>query len=96
MIANIILLAIIKLKFMLDKFKQLAQLKSLQKEIAKEKFEAEIEGVKVVVNGKLMVEDIILNPDLSADRQAIVLKNCLNGALYKAQSSAAQKMMGLM
>ncbi len=81
---------------MLDKLKQLAQLKSLQKEIANEKFEAEFDGVKVVVSGKLMVENIILNPDLSVDRQATVLKKCLNDAFYKAQSSAAQKMMGMM
>lgn len=81
---------------MFDKFKQLAQLKSLQNEIAKEKFEAENNGVKVVVNGKLMVEDIILNSNLSAEEQAIAVKNCLNDALKKAQASAAQKMMGMM
>lgn len=81
---------------MFDKFKQLAQLKSLQKEIEKERFAAENNGVKVVVNGKLMVEDIILNPELSAGEQAPVVKNCLNEALKKAQASAAQKMMGMM
>ncbi|MFH1612103.1 MAG: YbaB/EbfC family nucleoid-associated protein [bacterium] len=81
---------------MLDKLKQLSQLKSLQSEIAKERFEVEQEGVKVVVNGKLMVEDIILNSELSTDRQASVLKNCLNDAFSKAQSAAAQKMMNMM
>lgn len=81
---------------MFDKFKQMAQLKSLQDEIAKEKFEAEQEGVKVIVNGKLMVEDIVLNPELSTERQAQVVKDCLNDALKKAQTSAAQKMMGMM
>ncbi len=81
---------------MFDKFKQLAQLKSMQSEMAKERFEAENNGVKVIVNGKLMVEDIILNPDLSAEKQAMVLKDCLNEAFKKAQSSAAQKMMGMM
>jgi DNA-binding protein YbaB len=81
---------------MFDKFKQLAQLKSLQKEIEKERFEAENNGVKVVVNGKLMVEDIILNPELSVEKQTAVVKSCLNEALNKAQASAAQKMMGMM
>ncbi|MFC1700535.1 YbaB/EbfC family nucleoid-associated protein [Patescibacteria group bacterium] len=81
---------------MFDKFKQLAQLKSLQSEIAREKFDAEKDGVKVIVNGNFMIEDIILNSDLTSEQQAIVLKDCLNQALKKAQSSAAQKMMGIM
>lgn len=81
---------------MFDKFKQMAQLRSLQNELAQERFEAEQDGVKVTVNGKLMVEDIVLSSDLPADKQAAILKDCLNDAFKKAQSSAAQKMMGMM
>lgn len=81
---------------MFDKLKQLAQIKSLQNELAREQFEVEKDGIKVIVNGKLMVEDIVLTSELSPERQAVVLKDCLNEAFKKAQSSAAQKMMGMM
>jgi len=81
---------------MFDKFKQLAKLKSIQGELAKERFEAERDGVRTVVNGQLLVEDIVLNPALPADKQAAVVKECLNEAFKKAQSSAASKMMGMM
>ncbi len=80
---------------MFDKFQQLAQLKSLQNEIAKEKFESEESGVKVTVNGAMAVEEIILNPVLSADKQAEIVKKCANDALKKAQVGAAKKIAGM-
>ena len=80
---------------MFDKFKQLAQLKGLQNEIAKERFEAEINGVKVVVSGALAVEDVILNPDLNVEDQADTVKRCTNEALKKAQVGAAKKLAGM-
>jgi DNA-binding protein YbaB len=80
---------------MFDKFKQLAQLKGLQNEIAKEKFEAEIDGVKIVVNGAMSVEDVVLNSGLSIEEQAGVVKKCVNEALKKAQVGAAKKLAGM-
>jgi DNA-binding protein YbaB len=80
---------------MFDKFKQMAQLKGLQNEIAKEKFEFEENGVKVVVNGAMHVEDVVLNPSLSADDAAKIVKKCANEALKKAQVGAAQKLAGM-
>jgi len=80
---------------MFDKFKQLAQLKGLQNEIAKEKFEVEIDGVKVVVNGAMLVEDVILNSSLSIEKQAETVKKCTNEALKKAQVGAAKKLAGM-
>ncbi len=80
---------------MFDKFKQLAQLKSLQNEIAKEKFEAEIDGVKVVVNGAMAVEDVILNPAIAVEKQSEIVKNCINEALKKAQVGAAKKLSSM-
>ncbi|MCL5017562.1 MAG: YbaB/EbfC family nucleoid-associated protein [Patescibacteria group bacterium] len=80
---------------MFDKFKQLAQLKSLQNEIAKERFVVEEGGVRVVVSGAMMVEDVSLGSDLDAVKQADLVKKCTNSALKKAQFAAAQKMAGM-
>ncbi len=80
---------------MFDKFKQLAQLKGLQNEIAKENFSAEIDGVRVVVNGAMSVEEIVLNQSLDIERQAEVVKKCVNEAMKKAQVGAAKKLAGM-
>ncbi|MHB9020023.1 MAG: YbaB/EbfC family nucleoid-associated protein [Minisyncoccota bacterium] len=80
---------------MFDKFKQLAQLKGLQNEIAKEKFEAEIGGVKVVVNGAMTIEEVFLNSNLNIEEQAAIVKKCTNEALKKAQVGAAKKLAGM-
>ena len=80
---------------MFDKFKQLAQLKGLQNEIAKEKFEAEIDGVKLIVNGAMSVENVVLNPSLTIERQAESVKKCMNEAMKMAQVGAAKKMAGM-
>ena len=77
---------------MFDKFKQLAQLKGLQNEIAKERFEAEIDGIKIVVSGALAVEEVILNSNLSIEKQSEMVKKCANEALKKAQVGAAEKL----
>jgi len=80
---------------MFDKLKQLAQLKGLQNEIAKEKFEAENNGVKVIVNGAMAIEEVILNSQLDSDKQAKIIKDCANEALKKAQMGAAKKLAGM-
>lgn len=81
---------------MFDKFKQLAQMKSLQDEIKNSRVEYEKQGVKVVMRGDFSVEEIILNSDLSKGEQEKILKECLNEANHKAQVLAAQKFAGLM
>lgn len=80
---------------MFDKFKQLAQLKGLQDQITKERFEAEIGGVKVIVNGAMVIEEVILDPSLNIERQAEIVKKCTNEALKKAQAGAAKKLAGM-
>ena len=80
---------------MFDKLKQLNELKKLQGEIAKEKFESEKEGVKVVINGDLSVEEVILNPELDLNKQELLVKECVNEALKQAQVSVAKKMAGM-
>jgi len=80
---------------MIDKIKQLMQLKNLQDAIKKEKFEAEKDGVKVIINGGFNVEEIILNPNLDKEQQEKVLRDCLNEAVKKVQASMLQRFSGL-
>ncbi len=77
---------------MLDKFKQVKQLKELQRELQKEKTEIEKRGIKVVVNGKMEVEKIELDMELSKEEQEETLLSCLNEAMQKMQLTAARKM----
>ncbi len=80
---------------MWDQMKQAKELYQLQKELQKEKIEVEEKGVKVVVNGKMEVEDIFLNTEITKEEQERALKNCLNEAFRKIQMNLAQKMQSL-
>lgn len=77
---------------MFDKLRKIKQLRELQDSLAKEEVEAEKRGTKVIINGKMKVEQIILNPELSREEQEKVLKNVINDAMGKVQLIAAQKM----
>jgi len=77
---------------MFDQLKQLAQLKSLKEKLEKERAESEKDGVKVVVNGKMEIEEVRLNPNLDLQSQEKAVKDCVNDAIKKVQMSAAQKM----
>lgn len=81
---------------MFEKLKQLKELKQLRDSLAREKAEAEKNGVKVVVNGKMEVELVRLNPDIQKEKQEIILQECLNEALRKIQMVIAQKMSSQM
>lgn len=80
---------------MLDKLKQLGQLKALQDQAKSERFEGSREGVKVIINGNMSVEEVILNPELPVDRQAELVKECMNDAMKNAQMGMAQKLQGM-
>jgi DNA-binding protein YbaB len=80
---------------MFNKLKQLKELKDLQDSLSKEKAEVEKNGIKVVVNGKMEIEQIKLNPELAIDEQEKKLQECINDAMKKVQMAAAQKMSGL-
>ena len=77
---------------MLDKLKQLQQLKELRDSVAREKEEVEKKGIRVIINGKMEIEEIHLNPDLSKEEQEEVLKECINEAMKKIQMLLASKM----
>jgi len=78
---------------MFDQLKQLGKLKELKDILEKEKKEVEKEGIRVVINGKLEVEEIKLNPQLNFETQERIIKECINEAMKKIQMEAAQKMM---
>ncbi|NQU82987.1 MAG: YbaB/EbfC family nucleoid-associated protein [Parcubacteria group bacterium] len=80
---------------MLDKFKQIKQLHDIQNELGKERAEVEINGVKVVINGNMQVEEVRLNPELSQTDQEQIIKECVNDAMKKLQGIIASKMSGL-
>lgn len=77
---------------MFDQLKQLKQLKELQDSLSKERIEVEKTGVKIVINGKLEIESVQLNPELEQEKQEKVLKDCLNEAVKKVQFAIAQKL----
>ena len=78
---------------MLDKLKQLKQLKDLKDILERERREVEKEGVRVVVNGKMEIEEIKLNPQLDSEKQEKIIKSCINEAMRQIKVEAAQKML---
>lgn len=76
---------------MFDKLKQLGKLKELQNILGQEKAEVEKDGVKIVLTGKLEVENVLLNPSLDKEKQEKVLKECFNEAIKKINLQIAQK-----
>ena len=77
---------------MFDNLKQLAKLKELKDILEKERKEVEKDGVRVVVNGKMEIEELKLNPQLDAIKQEEVVKDCVNRAFKEIQQEAAKKM----
>ena len=77
---------------MFDKLKQLKEFKDLQDKLSREKVEIEKQGTKLIMNGKLEVEEIILNSALNKEEQEKIIKECFNDGIKKIQMLAAQKM----
>jgi DNA-binding protein YbaB len=77
---------------MFDKLKQIRELKALNDSLAQEKETVEKEGIKVVINGKLNIEEIQLNSKLEKEEEERIVKECLNEAIKKIQMTAAKKM----
>lgn len=80
-------------KNMFDKFKQLKQMKELRDSLSKEKEEIEKNGIRAVVNGKMEVEEVHLNPDLDKEEQERLIRECINEGFKKIQNNAAKKML---
>lgn len=80
---------------MFDQLKQAKQLYKLQSELKKEKITVEENGVMITVNGKMEVDEVKLNPDISIEDQEKAVKSCFNEAMRKVQMVAAQKMQSM-
>lgn len=81
---------------MLDKLKQLAELRNLEGAMKRERAEAEVRGVTVTLNGSFEAEEIHLNPDLAIKEQEDAVREALNTAVGRLRSAVAQKLSGLM
>lgn len=80
---------------MFDKIKKLKQIKDLQNDLKKEKVEKENNGIKVIINGQLQIQDLNLNSDLDPKEQEETLKNLINSAMKDMQMKAAKRMQGM-
>jgi len=78
---------------MFDKLKKIQQLKEIRDSLEKEKVEIEKEGIRILVNGKMEIEEVKLNPGLDQEKQERIVKDCFNEAIKKIQMAVAQKMM---
>jgi DNA-binding protein YbaB len=76
-----------------DQIKQVKQMKDLQEKLGQEKITVEKEGVKVSVNGKMEIEEIVLNPSLNTQDQQKIVKDCINDAMKKVQAQAARQFL---
>ena len=77
---------------MFDKLKQLKMMKNLQNALSNEKVEVERNGVKIVITGRLEIENVQINPALDKENQEKILKECFNEAIKKINLCIAQKM----
>ncbi len=76
---------------MFDKLKDMKKLKDLDSSLAKERMESEINGVKVIMNGKSEIIEITLNLDLDKEKLEKTVKDCVNDASGKAKMVMARK-----
>jgi DNA-binding protein YbaB len=74
-----------------DKLKDIKKLKDLDSELAKERFEIEKEGIKIIINGKSDILEIKLNPELSIEKQERFLIDAINEVSQKSKMAMAQK-----
>ncbi len=74
-----------------DQLKDIKKLKDLDNQLAKETFELEKNGVKVVINGKSEIINIVLNSELDKENQEKILREIINEISNKAKMAMAQK-----
>ena len=77
---------------MFNQIKQIAKLKKIKESMEKERKMIEKNGVSVVVNGKMEIEEIKLNPNLEIKTQEELIKECINNAFLEIQKEIANKM----
>ncbi len=82
-----------KLKDLNEMRKQAAQMQSI---LAQEKVEVDKRGVSLVMNGKMEILEIKIDPENQMDKNELAetMKELFNEALKKVQRLMATKMMG--
>lgn len=79
-----------------DKAKQMKQMMEVKKKLDKQSVTVEDDGIKITINGKLEVTEIVLNSELNTDEQADKLKKLINKANREMQMKMASEMKGFM
>lgn len=69
-----------------------SQAKTMQSSLANESITVEKGGIKVVMNGNMVVTAITLNEELAKESMEGILIDSVNEAIKKAQKLMAQKM----
>ena len=80
---------------MFEQLKQIKKLQEIQSALKSEKIENKKDGVTILMNGKLEVEDVELNPNLSIDDQEKAVKDCFNETMKRVQTIVAKKMQSM-
>lgn len=76
---------------MFNLFKNLKELKQLNEMVSSEKVVVERDGIMIKMNGKMEVEEIILNSSLDIEKQQKILKDVFNEAIKKIQMALMTK-----
>lgn len=74
-----------------DILKNFGKLKELHDKLSNEKIVIERDGIKLVMNGKMEIEDLVLNPELPVVKQQQILKQCFNTAVREIQMALFKK-----
>ncbi|MFA6106509.1 MAG: YbaB/EbfC family nucleoid-associated protein [Patescibacteria group bacterium] len=81
---------------MFNKLKQLkdlrSQAKTIQNVLAEETIEAEKSGIKIIMNGNMEVQSIVINDGIAKESLEGILKSLINDAIKKTQKVMAKKM----
>lgn len=80
---------------MLGKLKQMNELRNIQKKLKKESVEVEKNGVRVLINGAMEIQNIVLSEELDKKAQEDTLIKCINDAMRQMQMKMAKAMGGL-
>ena len=81
---------------MFDKLKQIKELKSLQDELKKETYDIEKNGVRLVMNGGLELQEIHLTEDIPSSQQEQAILQAHNELIKKVQMAMASRFQGMM
>lgn len=79
---------------MFDKFKQIQELRNLQKMIKEQKLECEKNGTRLVMRGDFELVELKLNPALDTASQEQTLLQLFNEAKEKVQAAIAKDFAG--